>query len=95
MEAKKRIVEWTLANFPHLRPELKRLWMLCRDYHLGDGIQRANWEATFRKWIAKEDEIRGNRRPSYREREYPQDRTSPRSSAPVALANVIPLVRAR
>jgi len=60
-EEKTRIKTWVLATWEstgdRLIPKLGRMWEACRDWHLSNGVQRANWEATFRRWIRKEEEF--------------------------------------
>ncbi|MBS94626.1 MAG: hypothetical protein CL799_09340 [Chromatiales bacterium] len=58
---RERISEWVLVTWEstghRLVPQLGRLWESCRDWHLSNGVQRASWEATFRRWIRKEEEF--------------------------------------
>ena len=56
-EQKERIRVWCAANYPPFLRSLGHIWVKCRDHHLANGIQRVDWEATFRNWLRKEHEI--------------------------------------
>ena len=56
-EARARIRRWAERFAPEVALHLGRHWGQCRDWHLANGIQRANWEATFRNWLRKAEEF--------------------------------------
>lgn len=67
---KRRIVQWTRRTIPgrFSTAQLRMEWEKCRAWHEAHGVQRASWEATFRNWLLKALEIRGQR-----ELEKPQE----------------------
>ena len=74
---KRRIVSFVKSSYPTLaKPKLVReLWEQCRDWHLSNGKQRVNWEATFRNWIRGHDKFQRERRFAH-DRERPQEQGS-------------------
>jgi len=50
-----RIRKWAARFAPRCEPHLGLHWNQCRDWHLANGVQRANWEATFRNWLRNAD----------------------------------------
>ena len=82
-EQRDRIRVWAVHRWPALAPRLGGLWAACRDWHLANGVLRADWEATFRNWLRKEAEFSGMARP----------RTG--QAEPTLLANEIQLLLTR
>jgi len=84
---RERIARWCVGSYPQYLQGLGRLWHQCRDWHLKYGVQAVNWEAAFRAWIRKEDEIQSRcgstnwetRRPQVGSSELPQE-SGPRSN---------------
>ena len=71
---KKRIAKFIVEKYPQFSRNKKGalMWEQCRDWHLSNGVQRANWEATFRNWVRKQAEFKqaeGHRQ----NREMPQE----------------------
>ena len=58
------------------RGRAKTLLGQCIDWHKANGVQRADWAATFRNWVRKQAEIDRDKVASRRERyayEHPQE----------------------
>ena len=100
-EERKRIQIWARKHCPQLAKthRLEYLWEQCRNWFIGEGKKKADWEHTFRNWILKADaeglhpwSTRQTNRQSYREREYPQERRAKEKDAdPVRLGEVVNL----
>jgi hypothetical protein len=92
--ARKRILKWAEAKWPKIKPKLGRYWADCRDWHLANGVQRASWEATFRRWLRKQEEISAqsqgrDMRPQPGSRELPQQPRSGRKSTLTPLLDIV------
>jgi len=61
-EEKERVKNWCKENYPHKFKSLGNLWHECIDWHLSNGVQRVNWEATFRNWIRRSAEFEADKR---------------------------------
>jgi hypothetical protein len=84
-----RILRHVEEKHPRLKKRIGRLWNECRDWHLSAGVMRADWEATFRRWLRKQDEIDGGGgRPQIGSRELPQE-TGVRGGEPLPLLRLI------
>ena len=52
-----RIRAWATQKWPKIEPHLGRHWSECRDWHLANGVMRADFEAAFRNWLRKANEF--------------------------------------
>ena len=49
---RRRIQAWAKVRYPKLRArDLREHWEQCRDWHLANGVERVNFEASFRTWL--------------------------------------------
>lgn len=89
IEEKTRVKAWCQGRFPRKVRHLGDLWESCRDWHLGKGHQRANWEAVFRNWIRTDDRFAKEKQ----DKNYnPYANETPQQPRPKGKADLIPIL---
>ena len=91
-ESKARIKKWCKENYPHKFKSLGNLWCECADWHLSNGVERANWEATFRNWIRTSDKFDKDKKRKEGDRywnETPQESRAPGSRELTPIIEII------
>jgi hypothetical protein len=86
-EQRARIRAWVQEKHPHLERRIGHHWNECRDWHLANGVDRADWEAAFRMWLRKTVEIQ---RREGRPPDRPRRRSEPEQLGVMQLLGVIP-----